>query len=202
MGAPEGVTVMVWRDQMALAAAEQGFDVIAAPQRYTYFDYSQYEHGQPLSIAGPLTLEQTTGLAGEMRLEGGQELLIGGQFQLWTEYVRGWERAEYQLQVARQQHRPTTLGRGRRRRGLARRPRPSPPAPHRHAAQLGAAPRRPTERPPMRAITNPGPELTAAIGRWVERIEAELGPVAAERFSAMMLDTWSTTMTPGSVGCS
>lgn len=98
MGAPEGVTVMVWRDQMALAeAAEQGFDVIAAPQRYTYFDYSQYEHGQPLSIAGPLTLEQTTGLAGEMLLEGGQEHLIGGQFQLWTEYVRGWERAEYQL---------------------------------------------------------------------------------------------------------
>ena len=53
----------------------------------------------------------------------------------------------------------------------------------------------------MRAITNPaGPELTAAIGRWVERIEAELGPVAAERFSAMMLDTWSTTMTPGERG--
>ena len=85
-----------WREHLHGYDAE-GFDVIAAPQRYTYFDYSQYEHGQPLSIAGPLTLEQTTGLAGEMRLEGGQELLIGGQFQLWTEYVRGWERAEYQL---------------------------------------------------------------------------------------------------------
>ena len=97
-GAPEGVTVMVWRERAAIAeAAAQGFDVIAAPSRYTYLDYGQYHtDDQPLTIGGPLLLEEVTGLADELRLPPGQsERLLGGQFQLWSEYVPTWGRAEY-----------------------------------------------------------------------------------------------------------
>lgn len=97
LGAPEGVTVMVWRNRQAIAeAAARGFDVIAAPSQYTYLDYGQYEGpGQPLTIAGPTTLGDVTGFAGELRLDGPiQRHLLGGQFQLWTEYVRTWGRAE------------------------------------------------------------------------------------------------------------
>lgn len=99
MGAPEGTTVMVWRRKEAIAqAAAQGFDVIAASGEYTYLDYSQYEEGQPLSISGPLPLARVAELADELRLEtGSQEHLLGGQFQLWTEYVRNWASAEYQM---------------------------------------------------------------------------------------------------------
>lgn len=53
----------------------------------------------------------------------------------------------------------------------------------------------------MRAITNPaGPDLVAELDRWADLILDAVGPVAAERFTAMMLDTWTTTMTPGPQG--
>ena len=97
-GAPEGVTVMVWRERAAIAeAAARGFDVIAAPSRYTYLDYGQYDtDDQPLTIGAPLLLEEVTGLADELRLPPGHsERLLGGQFQLWSEYVPTWGRAEY-----------------------------------------------------------------------------------------------------------
>nr|WP_269451977.1 family 20 glycosylhydrolase [Tessaracoccus coleopterorum] len=44
------------------------------------------------------TLAHTAGLAKELRLEPGlRPRLLGGQFQLWSEYVHTWGRAEYQL---------------------------------------------------------------------------------------------------------
>lgn len=53
----------------------------------------------------------------------------------------------------------------------------------------------------MRPITNPpGDLLVAEIRAWASRIEGALGAVAAERFQAMMLDTWGTTMTRGPQG--
>lgn len=100
LGAPEGVTVMVWRDGTAIAdAAVRGFDVIAAPGRQTYLDYGQCDgDDQPLCIGGPTTLADVTGLSDELRLAPlAQDHLLGGQFQLWTEYVRSWARAEFQL---------------------------------------------------------------------------------------------------------
>ncbi len=47
----------------------------------------------------------------------------------------------------------------------------------------------------MRDITNPaGPELRDAIELWAARITTASGRAAAEMFTAMMLDTWCTTM--------
>lgn len=48
----------------------------------------------------------------------------------------------------------------------------------------------------MRDLTNPAsPELKSAIQAWARRIATATSRRAAEMFSAMMLDTWCTTMT-------
>lgn len=48
----------------------------------------------------------------------------------------------------------------------------------------------------MRPITNPAtPALRTAIEEWATRISGAVSPEAGERFAAMMLDTWQTTMT-------
>ena len=47
----------------------------------------------------------------------------------------------------------------------------------------------------MRKITNPaGPELIDAVEEWAARISTVSGARAGQMFSAMMLDTWCTTM--------
>lgn len=102
-GAPDGVTIMVWRTREGQSrieeAARQGLDVIAAPVGQTYLDYTQYDHpGEPLSIGGTTPLADVARLTDHMTVpEGREHHLLGGQFQLWTEYVRNWDRAEYQL---------------------------------------------------------------------------------------------------------
>lgn len=97
-GAPEGTTVMVWRESEAIArAASLGFDVIAAPVEYTYFDYAQLESAHhPLAIGGPRTLEKVSGLHTIMdSLDPAfADKLLGGQFQVWSEYLRTPERVE------------------------------------------------------------------------------------------------------------
>jgi hexosaminidase len=100
-GAPEGTTVMVWRDRSAIGrAAQLGYDVIAAPSHHTYLDYSQYEGpDQPLAITGPTTQERVAEFSQE--IVGFEdhlaERVLGGQFQLWTEYIHDWGKAEYHL---------------------------------------------------------------------------------------------------------
>lgn len=97
--APEGTTVMVWRETEAIArAATLGFDVIAAPAEFTYLDYAQSDDpSHPLAIGGPLTLEKVAGLhtvfdALDPALAS---RVLGGQFQLWSEYLRTPERIEF-----------------------------------------------------------------------------------------------------------
>lgn len=46
-----------------------------------------------------------------------------------------------------------------------------------------------------RSVTNAaGPELLTALASWSARIEHVCGPVAAQRYVSLMLDTWQTTM--------
>lgn len=98
-GVPEGTTVMVWRETAAIArAATLGFDVIAAPVEYTYLDYAQHDSpDHPLAIGGPTTLEKVSGL--HAVFDGLDPALtdrvLGGQFQLWSEYLRTPERVEF-----------------------------------------------------------------------------------------------------------
>ncbi len=98
-GAPEGTTVMVWRESEAIArAASLGFDVIAAPVEYTYFDYAQLDSPEhPLAIGGPRTLEKVSGLhtVFDALDPAVAHRLLGGQFQMWSEYLRTPGRVEF-----------------------------------------------------------------------------------------------------------
>lgn len=98
-GAPEGTTVMVWRNSAAIdAAARAGYDVIAATTEFTYFDYSQHKgEDHPLTIGGYLPLSKVAGFSELLAAvsDDARERLLGGQFQLWSEYVRDWSKAHY-----------------------------------------------------------------------------------------------------------
>ena len=98
-GAPKGTTVMVWREAKDIErAATLGFDVIAAPVEYTYFDYAQRSTpDQPLAIGGPTTLEKVAGLhtVFDALDPAAADRVLGGQFQLWSEYLRTPERVEF-----------------------------------------------------------------------------------------------------------
>lgn len=93
------VTIMMWRDwgDFANQALARGHELIAAPASMTYLDHDQVEGPtRPVSIGGALPLEKTTELSGVLDTwaTSGTGHLLGGQFQLWTEYVRTWARAE------------------------------------------------------------------------------------------------------------
>ncbi|MGC9395137.1 MAG: beta-N-acetylhexosaminidase [Anaerolineae bacterium] len=99
-GLAENATVMSWRGvQGGVAAATSGHDVVMAPNTFTYFDYSQSEDRdqEPLAIGGYIPLEGA--YAFEPVCEGIDEAhahhVLGGQGQLWTEYIPTPEHVEY-----------------------------------------------------------------------------------------------------------
>ena len=88
-GAPGEVTVMVWLDTDDIArAAAAGHDVIAAPARHTYLDHGIEAGPQaPVTIDAPMTMHDVAKLHDVLAAVNSPRLL-GGQFQLWTEYLR------------------------------------------------------------------------------------------------------------------
>jgi hexosaminidase len=93
--------VMAWRGMdIARRAAEAGHEVVAAPVRPTYFDYSQADHGaEPLAIGGPITIEDVAALrpVGDDWPDQAAARLLGVQFQVWTEYIRDGRALEYMI---------------------------------------------------------------------------------------------------------
>jgi len=99
-GLAQNVAVMSWRgEDGGIAAARAGHDVIMAPHEQTYFDYYQAadRETEPLSIGGHLPLEKVfayepipAGLS-----EDEARHVLGGQGQLWTEYLPRTENIEY-----------------------------------------------------------------------------------------------------------
>jgi len=98
-GLAPGATVMSWRGQEGgIAAARAGHDVVMAPTAYTYFDYYQGPPAsEPLAIGGFLPLEKVYAFeAIPAALVGDQaRRVLGGQGQLWTEYIATPRQAEY-----------------------------------------------------------------------------------------------------------
>ncbi len=99
-GLAENATVMSWRGVAGgVAAASSGHDVVMAPNTFTYFDYYQSgdRDAEPLAIGGFLPLERA--YAFEPVCEGidaeHAHRVLGGQGQLWTEYIPTPEHAEY-----------------------------------------------------------------------------------------------------------
>ena len=98
--APEA-TVMSWRGfEGGIDAASQGHPVVMCPTSYCYFDYYQADPDfQPKAIGGLITVKKVysfrpvpSELIGEAR-----KLILGGQGNLWTEYVSTPEHAEYMV---------------------------------------------------------------------------------------------------------
>lgn len=98
-GLAEGAAVMSWRGtDGGIAAAKAGHDVVMAPTTHTYFDYYQDDpENEPLAIGGLLPLEQVYSfnpVPPELSLDEAKHIL-GAQGQLWAEYIKSPEHAEY-----------------------------------------------------------------------------------------------------------
>ncbi len=99
-GLAPGATVMSWRGmQGGVAAAKAGHDVVMAPGDCTYFDHYQWviPRLEPLAIGGFLPIEQVyqfEPVPAELTQTEAQHIL-GGQAQLWSEFIPQTEQMEY-----------------------------------------------------------------------------------------------------------
>ncbi|MCX7974557.1 MAG: family 20 glycosylhydrolase [Candidatus Aminicenantes bacterium] len=93
-------TVMSWRGMAGgITAARNGHDVIMSPTSHCYFDYYQGLVDEPKAIGGFLPLEKVytfEPVPAELKPEEARHIL-GAQANLWTEYIKTPEQAEYML---------------------------------------------------------------------------------------------------------
>ncbi len=94
-------TVMSWRGvKGGLEASEQGHDVIMTPGTHCYFDHYQGNpETEPLAIGGYTTLNkvyQFDPVVDKMTEEQAKHV-IGGQANLWAEYIPTEKQSEYML---------------------------------------------------------------------------------------------------------
>jgi hexosaminidase len=97
---PANAAVMDWQGG-AMQAATNGHDVVMSPTKFCYIDYYQSldTAAEPPGIGGFLPLERVYGfepipptLAPEF-----QSHILGGQCNLWTEYIPSLAHAEYMM---------------------------------------------------------------------------------------------------------
>jgi len=96
--APEA-TVMSWRgEEGGVKAAGMGHKVVMTPNSNCYFDHYQTDPStQPKAIGGLTTLKDVyhyNPLSKELK-ESEQDLILGAQGNVWTEYISTPEYAEY-----------------------------------------------------------------------------------------------------------
>ena len=100
-GLAPDATVMSWRGfEGGLEAAQHGHDVVMTPTSYCYFDYYQGpQNEEPLAIGGYLPLSKVYQFdpVVETMTEEEAAHVLGGQANLWTEYIPTAEHAEYML---------------------------------------------------------------------------------------------------------
>ena len=98
-GLPAEATVMSWRGiQGGIEAANLGHDVVMSPNSDCYFDYYQGPMDQePLAIGGflPLIKVYNFNPVPEVLSAEAAKHILGGQANLWTEYVPNMKHAEY-----------------------------------------------------------------------------------------------------------
>jgi hexosaminidase len=101
-GLAPNASVMAWRGmEGGIEAVKQGHDVVMTPTDFCYLDYYQSEDrgSEPPAIGGYLPLDKVysfnpvpSGLT-----EKEAEHILGGQGNLWTEYIPDEEQAGYML---------------------------------------------------------------------------------------------------------
>ena len=99
--APNAV-VHSWRGMDGgIEAANAGHEVIMSPTTHVYFDYYQSKDrdNEPLAIGGHLPLEKVYEFepVPDNIDRDKRHLILGGQANLWTEYIPTTEKAEYML---------------------------------------------------------------------------------------------------------
>jgi hexosaminidase len=91
--------VMSWRGtEGGIAAAKAGHDVVMSPTSFCYIDYYQGDPAhEPLAIGGYLPLKQVYAFEPVPDVLDGDEArhILGGQVNLWTEYIHEGTHAEY-----------------------------------------------------------------------------------------------------------
>ena len=97
----DDLVVMSWRGlKPGMAAARAGHKVIMCPTDYCYLDYYQADRRyQPASIGGLITLRKAydfnpAPMGTNQHIEAN---IMGGQCNLWTEYINTPQHAEYML---------------------------------------------------------------------------------------------------------
>ena len=99
-GLSPNAVVMSWRGiDGGIAAARAGHDAVMAPGTYTYFDHYQSgdRDSEPLAIGGFLPLDSVYGydpVPASLTPDQARHIL-GGQGQVWTEYLPNPKRVEY-----------------------------------------------------------------------------------------------------------
>ncbi len=91
---------MSWRgDEGGIEVAGQGHDVVMATHNSVYFDYYQAEpkEAEPLAIGGMTPLDRVYAYdpIPEEISEENRHHILGGQGQLWTEYMPTMDHVEY-----------------------------------------------------------------------------------------------------------
>lgn len=98
-GLAPNATVMSWRgSQGGIDAANAGHDVVMSPNTHCYLDYYQSEEvdKEPPAIGGYVSLEKIYNLNPLEGINEEQALhVLGGQANLWTEYIPTPAQAEY-----------------------------------------------------------------------------------------------------------
>ncbi len=98
---PDTMVVTAWRGFYAgLEAAKEGFNVVMCPTEFCYLDYYQADvRYQPKSIGGMVTLSKAYSFDPVPEGTSPQvaRRIIGGQCNLWTEYINTPSHAEYML---------------------------------------------------------------------------------------------------------
>lgn len=100
-GLAPDATVMSWRGmQGGIDAAKQEHEVIMTPTDYCYFDYYQADSEfEPKAIGGYLPLSKVYAfkpIPKELNEEQ-QEYILGGQGNVWTEYMKDSDYVEYMM---------------------------------------------------------------------------------------------------------
>ena len=97
-GLVKDATVMSWRgEEGGIFAAKAGNNAIMSPTSHLYFDYYQARTGEPLAIGGLIPLEKVYSYE---PIPEGLDInqatkILGAQGNVWTEYIKTPEMAEY-----------------------------------------------------------------------------------------------------------
>lgn len=99
-GLARNAAVMSWRGEAGgIAAASQQHDVVMTPDQWTYFNLYQAEpkKEEPRAFNGmlPLDLVYSYDPIPEAMREEDRQYVMGGQGQLWTEYIADMNTLEY-----------------------------------------------------------------------------------------------------------